>query len=95
MPDFVLDRDHAAFIQGSVSISAASRSAAVLAELRADGAIAVVFSRASTHRTVQLKGTDAAVTALERRFLNVPSAMLKSFVNRPQGSAWGGSSPSG
>lgn len=90
-----LDQDHAAFIQGSVSVIAASRNAdnepnlsraigcrvasdhrqvtlfffvaqsvALLADLRSNGAIAVVFSEPSTHRTLQLKGTDATVSPL-------------------------------
>ena len=43
----------------------ASQSGAILADFRANGAIAAVFSQPSTHRTVQLKGTDAAVEAVE------------------------------
>ena len=39
----------------------ASKSAALLEAVRASGAIAVVFSEPSTHRTYQLKGTDATV----------------------------------
>jgi len=91
--DSPLDAEHAAFIQGPVSIHAASRnaryettvtrgigcrvsadrrhvtvflsasqSAALLADLQSDGAIAVVFSQPSSHRTIQLKGIDATVT---------------------------------
>jgi len=87
-----IDPEHAAFIQGPVSVIAASRDAAatphlvrglgcrlceqrrrvtiflaasqaqaVLADLRANGTIAVVFSQPSTHRTVQLKGDDASI----------------------------------
>ncbi|HQR69662.1 MAG TPA: pyridoxamine 5'-phosphate oxidase family protein [Burkholderiaceae bacterium] len=37
----------------------------VLADVRATGLAAVVFSEPSTHRTVQLKGTDATVGPLE------------------------------
>jgi hypothetical protein len=35
------------------------RAAGLLADLEAGGMIAVVFSEPSTHRTIQLKGTDA------------------------------------
>jgi hypothetical protein len=90
-----LDAEHAAFIEGPVSITAASRnarnettlsrvfgcrvsadrrrvtvflsaaqSAALLADLRGNGTIAVVFSRPSTHRTIQLKGSDATVVPM-------------------------------
>jgi hypothetical protein len=90
-----LDAELAAFIQGGVSIHAASRDAdcvpsiaralgcrvspdraritvfllashagAMLADFRGNGAIAVVFSLPSTHRTVQLKGNDAALEDL-------------------------------
>ncbi len=92
----LLDEELAAFIQGGVSILAASRDArlvpslaravgcraapgrphvavfllasqsgALLADYRANGAIAVVFSQPSTHRTLQLKGSDAAPEPLE------------------------------
>jgi hypothetical protein len=91
-PPPVLDEDHAAFIQGGVSIVIATRNAdlvpdavrgcgcrvsrdrrsvtvlveslrigPVIANIEANGMIAVVFSQPSTHRTIQLKGTDARV----------------------------------
>jgi hypothetical protein len=47
-----------------------ARSGEVLEDIRLTGTIAVVFSQPSTHRTIQLKGTDAelvAVTAADRR----------------------------
>ena len=44
----------------------ASQSEALLADLRANGVIAVVFSEPSTHRTLQLKGTGATVGPLQR-----------------------------
>lgn len=47
-----------------------SRSSELLEDIRLTGTIAVVFSQPSTHRTIQLKGTDAeitAVTAADRR----------------------------
>ena len=54
-----------------------SASRAVLDDLRDNGLIAVVFSRPSSHRTIQLKGDDAVVApcgpddaALARRYLH-------------------------
>lgn len=44
---------------------AGSQSAALLRDLRDTRAIAVVFSQPSTHRTIQLKGSDALVGAPE------------------------------
>ena len=92
----LLDEEHAAFIQGGVSINAASsgpgnlpavsralgcrvsadrrrvtvflavsRSATLLEAISASRRIAVAFSLPSTHRTIQLKGTDAALAAIE------------------------------
>ena len=89
-----LDAANAAFVQGGVSIVAASRDAGrvpsigraigcrvsrdrlratlliagsqapeLLADLRACGRIAVVFSQPSTHRSLQLKADDAVVRA--------------------------------
>jgi hypothetical protein len=43
----------------------AASGARVLADLRANGQIAVVFSEPSSHRTAQFKGSDARVAALE------------------------------
>lgn len=43
----------------------ASHSGAMLADFRANGHIAVVISKPSSHRTIQLKGTDAAVESLQ------------------------------
>lgn len=47
-----------------------ARSSELVEDIRLTGTIAVVFSQPSTHRTIQLKGTDAelvAVTAADRR----------------------------
>jgi hypothetical protein len=41
----------------------AAQSAPVLRDLRANGRIAVVFTQPSTHRTIQLKGSDARIEA--------------------------------
>lgn len=43
----------------------ASQAAPVIDCIRANGAIAAVFSRPSTHQTVQLKGRDAAIVGLQ------------------------------
>lgn len=43
----------------------ASHSGAMLADYRANGQIAVVITLPSTHRTIQLKGTDAGVEPLQ------------------------------
>lgn len=43
----------------------ASQSDTLLRDLRATGAIAAVFSQPSTHRTIQLKGPDATIRAVE------------------------------
>jgi len=40
----------------------ASRAAAVLADIRGNGAIAVVFSKPSTNYTIQIKGHDADIS---------------------------------
>jgi hypothetical protein len=42
----------------------AAQSGALLADVRANGRVAVVFSEPMTHRAIQLKGTDAAVVPL-------------------------------
>lgn len=88
----ILDPEHAAFIQGRVSIVVAGRNAdlvpevargcacrvsadrrrvtvlvdaarsqPLLAAVESNGLVAVVVSQPSTHRTIQLKGTDARV----------------------------------
>ena len=90
-----LDADHAAFIQGGVSVVVATRDAdcvpdvvrgcgcrvsrdrhrvtvlvepsragTLLDDIAANGMIAVVFSQPSTHRTIQLKGSDARIVKL-------------------------------
>lgn len=49
--------------QITVFVSAA-QSGALLAGVRQNGAIAVVFSQPTSHRAIQLKGTDASVVPL-------------------------------
>ena len=91
-----LDEELVAFMQGGISMHAASRdagnvpnlsrglavrvskdrtrvtvfllashSAAMLADFRDNGAIALVVTLPSSHRTVQLKGCDAAIEPLQ------------------------------
>lgn len=96
----LLDEEHAAFIQGGVSVVVATRDSdsvpdvvrgcgcrvssnrrqvtvlveparagSLLADIESNGLVAVVFSQPSTHRTIQLKGSDARlvrVTAADR-----------------------------
>lgn len=100
-PAALIGADHAAFMQGGVSVIVASRNpervpdvvrgcgckvsrdrrhvtvlvepgraSELLEDIRLTGTIAVVFSQPSTHRTIQLKGTDAhvvPVTPTDRR----------------------------
>lgn len=108
----VLDTEHAAFIQGAVSISLASRgpdnlpnitrgigcrvardrksitvfvaadqSAGLLADIRANGAIAVIFSDPDSHRSVQFKGTDAAAALPTRSDARVLADYCDAFVS--------------
>lgn len=65
---------------------AASRAGALLDSVRATGAIAAVFSEGGTHRSLQLKGADAAVgpllpgdAALIERYAGVFAASLCPF----------------
>ena len=107
----VLDEDHAAFIQGGVSVVVATRNAqlvpdvvrgcgcrvsrdrrrvtvlveparagTLLADIEANGMIAVVFSQPSTHRTIQLKGTDANVVRLTAADRAVSDRHLEGWV---------------
>ncbi len=57
----------------------ASQSAGLLAGIRANGALAVVYSLPSTHRTVQLKGDDAAVEALQPGDAKVVAGYRRAF----------------
>lgn len=108
----MLTDDHAAFIQGRISITAASRDARrlpsvaraaacrvdrgagqitlllatrqcgqLLADIAATGAIAVVFSEPSTHRTLQFKGNDARACAVEAGDEALVAAHRQAFVD--------------
>ena len=113
-----LPAEHAAFMQGGVSIIVAARNAdndttvsralccrvsadrrrvtlflsaaqsgALLADVRANGVIAVVFNEPSTHRAIQLKGTDAAVVPLPADHAHELAAYRRLMVEevRPRG----------
>jgi hypothetical protein len=56
-------------------------SRAVLADLRANGHIAVVFSEPSTHRTLQVKGEDAALVSGDARDAALAEQHLRNFVD--------------
>lgn len=56
-----------------------SIAAAVLACVEANGAIAVVFTRPSTHQTLKLKGTDARVQEVEPGDLPLVEAYRRRF----------------
>lgn len=58
----------------------ATQAAPVLGCVRENGAVAVVFSEPSTHRTVQLKGTDAEVGGLLEGDLQLIDAYRSAFV---------------
>lgn len=58
---------------------AVTQSQAVLRDLRAGGAIAVVFSRPTTHGTLQLKGTRARIAPLAGDDREVMRAYGRSF----------------
>jgi hypothetical protein len=103
----VLDAEHAAFIQGGVTISVSSRDAAMrssisrgvgcrvaadrsrvtlflaglgaaklLRDVAATRTIAVCFSQPSTHRTIQIKGSDAALATVEPGDLEIIGRQL-------------------
>lgn len=59
---------------------AVAQSEAVLRDLRAGGAIAAVFSRPSTHETVQLKGARASIGSLRRGDRERMRAYARSFI---------------
>jgi hypothetical protein len=52
----------------------------LLADVRTSGSVAVVFTEPSTHRTVQVKGTDAQVTPLQDGDWHVISAHADALV---------------
>jgi hypothetical protein len=60
---------------------ASSQYAAFFDALRASQAIAVVFSLPSTHRTLQLKGSDAAIEPLAPGDAEIVERHVESFVD--------------
>ncbi len=63
------------------------RAATVLADLRAGGAIAVVFSLPRTHETIQLKGAQASIVPLEGGDRELMKTYAGKFCRRNP-SAW-------
>ena len=57
-----------------------ARAQQLLDNVRANGAIAVVITRPSTHQTIQLKGTDAVITSIEESDRATIAAYVDSFV---------------
>jgi hypothetical protein len=60
---------------------AASQAVEVLAAIRATGTVAVGFNLPSTHRSLQLKGTDAVVSPLEAGDLEIAARYAAAFVD--------------
>ncbi len=58
---------------------AATPGAALLDDVRRTGSIAVVFTQPSTHRTVQLKGSDARIVPLEPGDLERVERYVRAF----------------
>ena len=58
---------------------AAPASADVLADIRRNARIAVVFSLPQTHRTVQFKGDDAVITATEAGDVELAARYVRRF----------------
>jgi hypothetical protein len=58
---------------------AATPGAAVLDDIRRGAAIAVVFTQPSTHRTLQLKGDDARIVALEPGDVDLVESYVRAF----------------
>lgn len=58
----------------------APQASALLDDIRNNGAIAVVFSEPSTHRTMQLKGTNASVCELADGDLEIVAKHENDFV---------------
>lgn len=52
----------------------------LLDDISTSGVIAVVFSRPSTHETIQLKGSDATVTTLETGDTAIIAKFIQNFV---------------
>ena len=57
------------------------RIGSVIADIEVNGLIAVVFSQPSTHRTIQLKGTDARVVRVSPRDRDLVEQHLTAWVD--------------
>lgn len=68
------------FRQVAVFVSQ-SQAQALLEDIRNNGAIAVVFSQPSTHRTMQLKGANALVGGLADGDLEIVARHQSEFTN--------------
>lgn len=71
----------------------ASHSGAMLADFRANGQIAVVITLPSTHRTLQLKGTDAGVEPLQEGDHILVARNREAFVKELVKLGWEASLP--
>jgi hypothetical protein len=58
-----------------------SRAGTLLDDIAANGMIAVVFSQPSTHRTIQLKGSDARVVAVAAADRAVAARHLRAWTD--------------
>lgn len=58
-----------------------AKGAALLADIRARGAIAAVFSQPSTHRTLQLKGVDAMIEPITDDDHRIAAQYRAAFVH--------------
>jgi hypothetical protein len=108
----MIDAEHAAFLQGAVSIHVAStgsglvpsqaravgcrvssslksvtvflserQASDVLADIRAAGPVAAVFSRPSSNRTIQLKASGAQVRPVNLQDRGVVQHYRRAFIN--------------
>ncbi len=57
-----------------------ARAGSVLDDITANGLIAVVFSQPSTHRTIQLKGSDARITRVTGADRGIAQRHLQAWV---------------
>jgi hypothetical protein len=71
----------------------ASHSGAMLADFRANGQVAVVITLPSTHRTIQLKGTDAGAEPLQEGDHLLVARSREAFVKELVKLGWEASLP--
>jgi len=71
-----------AFDRKSITVFVvANQSAGLLADIRANGAIAVIFSHPGSHRSVQFKGTDAIAALATGSDARVLADYCEAFVS--------------